>query len=75
VDNNPEFDNLHIKSIDEEEKYFDSEMPIEEIPVTKDDMELEHPIESDEEDELDTYMNMLQKNEITDSVTNKLKHL
>ncbi|XP_026810252.1 coiled-coil domain-containing protein 97 isoform X1 [Rhopalosiphum maidis] len=75
VDNNPEYDNLHIKSIDEEEKYFDSEIPIEETPVKKDDMELEHPIESDEEDELDTYMNMLQKNEITDSVANKLKHL
>lgn len=38
-------------------------------------MKLEHPIESDEEDELDTYMNMLQKNEITDSVTNKFKNL
>lgn len=75
MDNNPEFDNLQIKSIDEEEKYFDSESPIDEIPTIKDDMELEHPIESDEEDELDTYMNMLQKNEITDSVTNKFKNL
>ncbi|XP_025192383.1 coiled-coil domain-containing protein 97 [Melanaphis sacchari] len=75
VDNNPEYDNLHIKSIDEEEKYFDSEIPLEEISVIKDDMELEHSIESDEEDELDVYMDMLRKNEITDSVANKLKNL
>lgn len=76
VDNNPEYDNLHIKSIDEEEKYFDSEIPIEEIPIIKDDSKIEHSIESDdEEDELDTYMNMLKKNEITDSVANKLKKL
>ncbi|XP_022166407.1 coiled-coil domain-containing protein 97 [Myzus persicae] len=76
VDNNPEYDNLHIKSIDEEDKYFDSESPIEEIPVLKDDSDVEDPIESDdEEDELDTYMNMLKKNEITDSVANKFKNL
>ncbi|XP_015374986.1 PREDICTED: coiled-coil domain-containing protein 97 [Diuraphis noxia] len=76
VDNNPEYDNLHIKSIDEEDKYFDSESPIEEIPVEKDNSDIEHPIESDdEEDELDTYMNMLKKNEITDSVENKFKNL
>ncbi|XP_001944408.4 coiled-coil domain-containing protein 97 [Acyrthosiphon pisum] len=76
VDNNPEYDNLHIKSIDEEDKYFDSESPIEGTPVIQDDSDTEHPIESDdEEDGLDTYMNMLKKNEITDSVTNKLKNL
>jgi len=76
VDNNPEYDNLHIKSIDEEDKYFDSESPIEEIPVLKDDSDGEDPIESDDEEyELDTYMNMLKKNEITDSVANKLKNL
>jgi len=76
VDNNPEYDNLHIKSIDEEDKYFDSESPIEEIPVKKDDSDIEQTIESDdEEDELDTYMNMLKKNEITDSVANKFKNL
>lgn len=76
VDNNPEYDNLHIKSVDEEDKYFDSESPIEETPILKDDSDIMNPIESDdEEDELDTYMNMLKKNEITDSVANKLKNL
>jgi len=76
VDNNPEFDNLHIKTIDEEEKYFDSESPIEEIPIVEANNEVERPIESDdEEDELDTYINMLKKNEITDSVANKFKNL
>lgn len=76
MDNNPEFDNLHIKTIDEEEKYFDSESPIEEIPIVEANNEVERPIESDdEEDELDTYINMLKKNEITDSVANKFKNL
>lgn len=66
VDNNPEYDNLQIKSIDEEEKYFDSESPI----------EVEPPEENDsEEDELDNYMNMIKKNEITDSVADKFKNL
>lgn len=69
VDNNPEYDNLHIKGIDEEDKYFDSESPVEEeIPI----VELKN---NDEEDELDIYMNMLKKNEITDSVTDKLEKL
>lgn len=75
MDNNPEYDNLHIKSVDEEDKYFDSESPIEETPILKDDSDIMNPIESDEEDELETYMNMLKKNEITDSVANKLKNL
>jgi len=66
VDNNSEYDNLHMKSIDEEDKYFDSESPIEGTPVIKDDSDTEHPIESDDKDDgLDTYMNMLKKNEIT----------
>lgn len=66
IDNNPEYDNLHIKSIDEEEKYFDSESPVEEIPMIENDLE---------EDELDTYMRMLKKDEITDNVAEKLKKL
>lgn len=47
------------------------------MPISDDEIEIEvRPIEiDDEEDELDTYMNMLEKNEITDIVTNKLKHL
>lgn len=73
VDDNPDYDNLHIKAIDEEEKYFDSESPIEEIMAIEDTMD---EIKDDiEEDELDTYMKMLKKNEITDSVADKLKHL
>lgn len=73
MDNNPEYDNLHIKAIDEEEKYFDSESPIEEIMAVEDTMaEVKDDVE---EDELDTYMRMLKKNEITDSVADKLKHL
>lgn len=71
MDNNPEYDNLQIKAIDDEEKYFDSESPVEE-----NDMEKIPPEENDtEEDELDTYMSMLKKNEITDSVAEKLKNL
>lgn len=73
MDNNPEYDNLQIQAIDDEEKYFDSESPVEEndkekIPTEENDTD-------DEEDELDTYMNMLKRNEITDSVAEKLKHL
>lgn len=69
VDNNPEYDNLHIKAIDEEEKYFDSESPVEEeVPI----VELKNNFE---EDELDAYMNTLIKNEITDSVADKFKKL
>lgn len=77
VDNNPEYDNLHIKDMDEEEKYFDSESPVEEIPAVENNSEEKMlPFESDtEEDELDTYMKMLKKNEITDSVADKLKYL
>lgn len=77
VDNNPEYDNLHIKDMDEEEKYFDSESPVEEIPAIENNSEEKMlPFESDtEEDELDTYMKMLKKNEITDSVADKLKYL
>ncbi|VVC34132.1 Protein of unknown function DUF2052, coiled-coil [Cinara cedri] len=69
VDNNPEYDNLHIKGIDEEEKYFDSESPVEEeVPTVE--------LKSDtEEDELDMYMSILNKNETTDSVADKFKHL
>lgn len=63
--------------MDEEEKYFDSESPVEEISAVENDSEEEMlPVENDtEEDELDTYMKMLKKNEITDSVADKLKHL
>lgn len=77
VDNNPEYDDLHIKSIDEEERYFDSESPVEEeIPMEESGIEKESLEESDnEEDELDAYMNMLKKNEITDNVADKLKNL
>lgn len=75
VDNNPEYDNLHIKTIDEEEKYFDSESPVEEVVTIEKSSKEISPVESDEEDELDTYMNMLEKNEITDSVADKLKNL
>jgi len=74
VDNNPEYDNLHIKTIDEEEKYFDSESPVEEVVTIEKSSKEISPVESDE-DELDTYMNMLEKNEITDSVADKLKKL
>lgn len=69
MDNNPEYDNLHIKGIDEEEKYFDSESPI----ITADSPQKTE--DESEEDELDIYMNMLEKNEITDSVSDKFKHL
>lgn len=73
MDNNPEYDNLHIKSIDEEEKYFDSESPVDEIMTLEDNMD---EVKDDiEEDELDTYMRNLKRNEITDSVADKLKHL
>lgn len=48
-----------------EDKYFNSESPVEEVVV----------IENDENDELDAYMSMLKKNEITDSVADKLKNL
>lgn len=77
VDNNPEYDNLHIKGMDEEEKYFDSESPVEEIPAVEINSEEKMlPLENDtEEDELDIYMKMLKKNEITDSVADKLKYL
>jgi len=75
VDNNPEYDNLHIKTIDEEEKYFDSESPVEEIATIEKTSKEISPVESDEEDELDIYMNMLEKNEITDSVADKFKNL
>lgn len=77
VDNNPEYDNLYIKGMDEEEKYFDSESPVEEIPAVENNSEEKMlSLENDtEEDELDTYMKMLKKNEITDSVADKLKHL
>lgn len=81
VDNNPEYDNLHIKGMDEEDKYFDSESPVEEIlPVEIDTEEIiltENDTKEDdtEEDELETYMSMLKKNEITDSVTDEFKRL
>lgn len=88
VDNNPEYDNLHIKAIDEEEKYFDSESPVEEKYFdTENSIEEKYinsvsPVEemsivenNDENDELDAYMSMLKKNEITDSVADKLKNL
>lgn len=51
--------------IDEEEKYFDSET-VEEIPITENNIE---------DDELDIYMRLLKKNEITDCVTDKFKKL
>lgn len=77
VDNNPEYDNLHIKSIDEEERYFDSESPVEEeIPMEESGIDKESSEENDnEEDELDAYINMLKKNEITDNVADKFKKL
>jgi len=62
-----------MKAIDEEEKYFDSESPVEEITPIDDD--IEKLIPDEEEDELDTYMKMLKKNEITDCVADKLKNL
>lgn len=66
---------MHIKAIDEEEKYFDSESPVEEIVTVEKNSKKISPVESDEEDELDTYMNMLEKNEFADSVADKLKNL
>ncbi|XP_050441942.1 coiled-coil domain-containing protein 97 [Adelges cooleyi] len=66
VDDNPAYDNLAIQGIDEEEKYFDSESP-ETSPMPIDD--------SDNDDELDIYMKMLQKNEMADGVTDKFKNL
>lgn len=63
--------------MDEEEKYFDSESPVEEITATEDGADEKMvSVESDvEEDELDIYMSMLEKNKMTDSVADKLKNL
>lgn len=54
VDNNEAYDNIDLRTQDEEEKYFDSESP-ELAPAT--------PTKQDEsEDELDQYMKALKVN-------------
>lgn len=75
IDNNPEYDDLHTETIDEEDKYFDSESPREKSESQKVEEEVPN-VElknNSEEDELDVYMNTLIKNEITDSDADKFK--
>ncbi|XP_050519745.1 coiled-coil domain-containing protein 97 isoform X2 [Daktulosphaira vitifoliae] len=76
VDNNPEYDNLVIKTIDDEEKYFDAESSDEEeSSLEPTSMSVNKNNEYNDHDELDDYINKLLKNEMTDSVADKLKKL
>lgn len=67
--------------MDEEEKYFDSESPVQEIFPAENEIgeilftENDNKEYASEEDELETYMNMLKNNEITDSVTDEFRKL
>lgn len=55
VDNNEAYDNVDLRTQDEEEKYFDSESPETIIPENS-------IVQSESEDELDIYMRSLKVN-------------
>lgn len=70
VDDNEEYDNLQIKSNDAEETYFDSETP-EDIPPDDERMASES---NASEDELDVFMDRLNKHHTIETLSDDLRH-
>uniref|UniRef100_A0A1B6ECE4 CCD97-like C-terminal domain-containing protein n=1 Tax=Clastoptera arizonana TaxID=38151 RepID=A0A1B6ECE4_9HEMI len=64
VDSNPEYDDLVVQGIDEEEKYFDSESP-----------EVISVMDMSDDDELDSFMKNLKPAPTTDQLTEQMKQL
>ena len=66
VDNNPEFDDINQREIDEQEKYFDSESPkkVEDCDT-----------QTEEDDELDRLYKNLSEKIKSEKLTNEFKHM
>ncbi|XP_044733266.1 zinc finger protein 226 [Chrysoperla carnea] len=75
IDNDTSYDNIDVKTIDDEEKYFDSETPEEIHEMDEDSTKINNIQEnnSDSDDELDIFMKALNQHPTVCQLANDLK--
>lgn len=74
VDNNSEYDNMEIKNLDLEEKYFDSESP-EEQGILQENIDDHMNTTSTSSDELDVFMERLNQHSTIQELTKKINKM